>query len=114
MQQVNEFRLALLKRQVELESRVAAIETDVKYSVEIAGNDWKDQAQSAENDEVLSALHQQAGAELHEVEKALNRIEHHCYTRCAECGGQIELERLRALPYTELCSECMQGLEDAL
>lgn len=114
MERIDEFRLALLKRQAELEARAAAIEKDVRHELQPASSDWADHAQESENDEVLVALHKQAEAELHEVGKALSRIEHHCYTRCAECGGEIELDRLRALPYTELCTECMQGLENAL
>jgi len=114
MQSLDEFRLALLQQQAELETRIAAIEADVRGERQPLSADWEDQSQERENDEVLAALYRQSQGELHDVHKALQRIEHHSYTRCAECCGEIEIERLRALPCTELCARCVHDLEDAI
>ncbi len=114
MQQLDEFRLTLLQQQAELEARGAAIEADIRGERQQLSADWEDQSQERENDEVLAALYRQTQIELHEIHKALQRIEHHNYTRCAECCGEIEIERLRALPRTELCARCVHDLEDAI
>jgi RNA polymerase-binding protein DksA len=39
------------------------------------------------------------------IDAALGRIDDGTYGRCEQCGGQIEPERLEALPWTTLCIE---------
>jgi RNA polymerase-binding transcription factor DksA len=39
------------------------------------------------------------------VSAALARIDQGTYGRCQECGGDIEPERLNALPYTPYCKD---------
>jgi DnaK suppressor protein len=41
-----------------------------------------------------------------ELEHALERLEEGSYGICESCGKPIDLERLEALPQTELCIEC--------
>jgi RNA polymerase-binding protein DksA len=43
---------------------------------------------------------------LHEVDEALYRIGAGTYGICEVCGGEIDLRRLEAIPYTTLCIEC--------
>src|SRR3569832_1988489 len=43
---------------------------------------------------------------LHEVERALIRIDVGAYGECRECGGEIGYERLRSYPTAERCVEC--------
>lgn len=44
--------------------------------------------------------------ELHEVLKALERIEAGTWGRCEQCSGAIGRDRLRALPETRTCIDC--------
>ena len=39
------------------------------------------------------------------IEDALVRITHGTYGTCVDCGRQIELGRLRAVPWTDRCAE---------
>lgn len=48
---------------------------------------------------------------LDRVEKALKHIDRGTYGMCARCGAPIVVERLRALPYAELCIECKKKEE---
>lgn len=51
-----------------------------------------------------------AGNEQHlmeEVDAALARIEDGTFGRCEQCGHAISKERLRALPYSRKCVQCM-------
>jgi DnaK suppressor protein len=45
-------------------------------------------------------------ARLAEVEDALDRLEAGGFGTCARCEHPIDVERLRILPWTKLCSDC--------
>lgn len=49
---------------------------------------------------------------LDRVNRCLQRIEAGQYGNCAICGKDIETNRLRAIPYSELCMECELNNED--
>ncbi|MFO7654429.1 MAG: TraR/DksA family transcriptional regulator [Candidatus Krumholzibacteriia bacterium] len=51
------------------------------------------------------------GRYLYHIEQALVRIEDGSYGKCEECGVNIGLDRLRALPYTRLCIDCKEKEE---
>lgn len=51
----------------------------------------------------LGRLHRR---ELEQVERALTRMRHGTYGWCADCRGEIPLERLRAFPQAEHCVTC--------
>ena len=48
---------------------------------------------------------------LKEVESALARFEDGTYGLCRDCGCPIDLARLEALPYAQLCLECQSKQE---
>lgn len=45
------------------------------------------------------------------IDKAIDRVRSGEYGACERCGKDIDEERLRAIPYTSLCSQCQQELE---
>ncbi|MFQ5586229.1 MAG: TraR/DksA family transcriptional regulator [Thermodesulfobacteriota bacterium] len=49
--------------------------------------------------------------ELTEIEEALKRLEEGRYGTCADCGGEIDEERLRVLPFTVSCVACQREKE---
>lgn len=49
--------------------------------------------------------------ELREVEGALQRIADGTYGECADCGGDIDYERLKAYPTATRCVECQSQHE---
>jgi RNA polymerase-binding protein DksA len=55
--------------------------------------------------EHLSSLHE-------EVEAALKRLEDGTYGRCENCGKDIAMERLEAVPWAALCITCKQQAEE--
>ena len=59
----------------------------------------------------LGPLDEQQRKQLADIDAALARIEAGIYGGCAECGREIEEERLRAVPTTELCAECARRME---
>lgn len=52
-------------------------------------------------------------AELALVDHALSRIKIGTYGTCEDCSGEIELTRLKAVPYTKYCLEC-QAQDESL
>jgi DnaK suppressor protein len=62
---------------------------------------------TAERNRVLS-IAQGLRANLDDVEHALRRMEHGTYGTCENCGREIPIERLEAIPFARLCIECKQ------
>jgi len=48
---------------------------------------------------------------LKRVDGALGRFEDGAYGKCGDCGHVIEWGRLKVLPYTSLCVECVRRQE---
>lgn len=51
--------------------------------------------------------------ELKHIKEALMRIELGGYGFCEECGNPIRFERLRAMPFAQLCRACQEETERA-
>jgi DnaK suppressor protein len=50
-------------------------------------------------------------SELKQIKEALQRIESKEYGICDECGSAIRFERLKAMPFAQLCINCQQDSE---
>jgi DnaK suppressor protein len=78
----------------------------------LAGADVMDQA-LAETEAVINTHLSQARSRLRQaVEWALLRLKKGNYGLCAACGNSISRARLRAVPWTHLCRDCVEQ-EDA-
>jgi len=51
------------------------------------------------------------GRLLYHIDEALRRIQNGTYGRCVECGEEIGLDRLEAVPHARLCIKCKQREE---
>jgi len=101
--QIQDIEAQLRSRQQELLVRLESVKKDVTAA---HSSDWSEQAQERQNDEVIQAIGNESRDELNKVGLALERIANREYTVCSQCGGDISLERLKAVPYTNLCIEC--------
>jgi RNA polymerase-binding protein DksA len=69
---------------------------------------FADSAQTtAERHRVLS-IAEGLRANLGDVEHALRRMDAGTYGVCENCGREISVERLEAIPFARLCIECKQ------
>lgn len=68
--------------------------------------DWLDRSASEAEVERLDALDDVERRELREIDDALQRMAEGRYGICATCGGEIEDDRLRAVPEARLCLAC--------
>ena len=96
-----------LKKQ-ELEERLDRVEDSLRKT---HAKDWSEQAQERENEEVVEKLDESLRIELNQIYEALSRVEENKYGVCDVCDGQIRVERLEALPYTNRCFNCASELE---
>jgi DnaK suppressor protein len=56
--------------------------------------------------EMNLALKEQVSARIKSLKEALGRLKEGKYGLCRVCGGQIDPERLKVLPQTDLCIKC--------
>lgn len=57
------------------------------------------------------ALYNNAHEILNRINEALERIKQGVYGICEECGRQITMARLQAVPYTSMCIACQEAEE---
>ncbi|WP_235357437.1 TraR/DksA family transcriptional regulator [Arsukibacterium sp. MJ3] len=94
-------KLLVLKAQ--LEHQLSAIAHDFKQG---RSADSAEQAAERENEQVLNSLEHNAADELQQINHALQRMEQGSYLDCSQCGADIGLARLNAVPFTTLCIDC--------
>lgn len=104
------YREALLAKRRELLQRVEAIARDNSLPTSA---DSEEQAVELENEEVLSALDDEARQILNLIDQALQRIERDEYGICQSCGQPIAPGRLEAVPYAAYCIACAGKQESA-
>jgi len=67
--------------------------------------EYEEGAQVKVADDVLTALSETARREVMQIDAALGRMDEGEYGKCVDCGQEIPIERLRALPFTLRCQE---------
>lgn len=92
----------------ELTHRINAIEADVHHKKEPVEKDFAEQVTQRENDDVLSAIDNEAQHTVQLIDAALARIKNGDYGICAKCGEEIPERRLAALPYVTTCMNCAE------
>jgi DnaK suppressor protein len=98
----------LQRRRAELAHEVQGRIRDVRRDG-IRDRDVLDAAESSEvdiQDDIGFALIQLKAETLKKIDTALRRIEKGDYGDCFECGAEITVARLRALPFAVRCRDC--------
>jgi RNA polymerase-binding protein DksA len=103
MRSFDKIRAQLTRRLAVIGDRHEKVDRDLQRP---ADPDSEEQAQQAENDEVLEGLAEQAREEIEQIRAALERIDGGEYGTCTSCGGEISEARLEALPFTSVCIKC--------
>lgn len=98
----NEENLLALK--AELSQRIEKIDKDLHSRV--ANKKSSEQAVERQNDGVLLNLKNEAEFELEQIDRALLKLKNDEYGICEQCHNPIRPERLEAIPYASLCSDC--------
>jgi RNA polymerase-binding protein DksA len=100
-------------RQLQDEVRQSLNESDDLDLQELAGRIYDPGEESVATLIMDLNLHQldQQSQEMKAIEAALGRLESGSYGICSECGGEIGLERLHAVPTATRCIDCQARLE---
>ena len=104
-------KLRLEEHMRALRHRINAIQADKQQDAGPRSADLEEQAQEAENDEVLEQLDSQTRDEYVRVDAALKRMGAGEYGECVDCGEEIQLARLKAIPWAFRCVECARAHE---
>ena len=104
------FKQLLKARIAELERVLAAAQRETRGGT-TRHADPADQA--ASEHERQSLVHKAAASRqmLKTLTQALERMRQGSFGECAQCGGDIELKRLEAIPWARCCVRCQEARE---
>lgn len=112
--QLKQFRQLLLTKVAE---QFRSVHDDLRHLEPGPPDDVRD-----EGDESLAmqlrdlalSLDEREAALAQRMEEALRRIARGEYGECVDCGGDIELGRLKAVPWTLRCIDCQEAFEQEI
>lgn len=91
----------------EMQGRVKGESEGVKDD----GRDAYDLASDERDREISFILNDREREKLLAIDEALQRIKEKTYGICESCEGEIQLGRLKVLPFTRLCVRCQEENE---
>lgn len=103
---LEELRKLLARSRAETLARVRTLRGDQNADDVAPPADELDIARSLSDVETHASLIDRAEQRLKEIDSAMGRLEDGAYGICEECGEEIPVERLQALPFTLYCVEC--------
>jgi RNA polymerase-binding transcription factor len=90
---------------------------DVRAGQESADDgteDIVDRANNSYNRELMFSLSDGERQLVLQIDAALQRMEDGGYGSCANCGQQIAMQRLQAIPWARFCIDCQELAEKGL
>lgn len=106
MSNFEEVKVVLYEMLEDLDDKLARITDDVRHIDEPVEKDFSEQATQNENNEVEDYLGNSAKTEIALIKQALSRIDKGEYGTCQVCGEPINIERLKIIPYSNMCVKC--------
>ncbi len=103
------FAQLLARREAELRAILRATGDMAEHTSDVSNGevvDFKDMAIEETQAVVEQAKAGQAAHELEEMIAARRRLQDGSYGECLDCGEEIDLRRLTALPATPYCTAC--------
>jgi DnaK suppressor protein len=103
---VEELRGLLVRSRSETLARIRALRGDQDADEVPPPADELDIARSLADVETHASLIDRAEQRLKDIDTAMARLESGAYGICEECGEEIQVERMKALPFTLYCVDC--------
>jgi DnaK suppressor protein len=105
-----------LKQNLELQRReilpfLSQLEQETRSLQVDSTQDSADQCVLTLSKESLFERSSQRRTLLRLIEAALERIADGSFGTCVGCGEEIQIQRLKALPWTQFCLQCQEELE---
>jgi len=108
------YRKRLLDKQEELLRLVSKSDQDGREADEEGTQDIADKAANAYTKEFLFHQSNDNRHILSMVNEALERIKGGTYGICQECGEEVQVKRLEAVPWARHCIECQEKEDKGL
>ncbi|MFN4244532.1 MAG: TraR/DksA family transcriptional regulator [Brevinematia bacterium] len=105
-EKLEELKERLSKEKLQILSDIFGEEVAIKSFVSQSEGDIADKASDFYESQLLASISGVQREIIDKINEALRRIEDGVYGKCRMCGSPIEIERLEAIPYTDICSEC--------
>jgi len=99
-------RLLFLKKEIELRIKENSDKANIKEHGDIG-----DYSHAIYTKDIIYDLLEKDRKHLQEVNESLYRIGNGSYGKCARCGKEIEVERMKAKPTAQYCIECRKIVE---
>ena len=103
---LEQFRRTLLDRRTCLLKSWRQALSDANELLVEREPDWQDAAAAVTAASVFETIGERGRRALARIQFSLARIERDSYEECAVCHGEIDEERLRAVPDTDRCGRC--------
>ena len=103
---LEQFRRTLLDRRTCLLKSWRQALSDANELLVEREPDWQDAATAVTAASVFETIGERGRRALARIQLSLARIERDSYEECAVCHGEIDEERLRAVPDTDRCGRC--------
>ena len=107
------FRQMLLERRQTLQHEIDARIKAGRAGRNAEGGDMLDSTAADVQGDIALSLIQMHSETLIRVDHALGRLDAGQYGLCTECGDEISVQRLNALPFAVRCQSCEQTREQA-
>jgi DnaK suppressor protein len=105
-QRIEKLKRVLTQGREALYERVKASRRDRNLDALSTPGDAMDLAKSLVDAEINASIVERAAQQLAQIDSALARLDDGRYGICLECGEEIPIERLRAIPSTIYCVGC--------
>ena len=113
------FREMLSNLREKLSGNVSQIQNDAlrqtgKNSSELSDMPMEHLADRASDNfvrDMMIGILQDSEAEIVDIDIAIEKIDEGAYGECEECGEEIKMERLKAIPFARLCIDCKEAEE---
>lgn len=109
---VGALRSVLARLRDETYQKIIEFRRDQGEEAQTSPADELDAARSSTDVATHASLIERAEDRLRLIDEALARIDKGSYGICAECGDDIPLARLKALPFALFCVDCQQKRTD--
>ncbi|HUO04863.1 MAG TPA: TraR/DksA family transcriptional regulator [Candidatus Binataceae bacterium] len=103
-----ELKAMLNRERADAISRIEVFRREQREDAPAVSGDEMDIARSLGDAETRASLIERARERLHGLDAAIDRLEAGEYGICADCGEEIAMARLVAIPCAELCIDCQQ------
>jgi len=113
---INYFKNILLKMKNDLQNEIDSFANEEGQSLKDSSSELSsydnhpaDQGSETYEREKDMGLRDNTLSLLKQVDSSLEKIESGNFGICKECGKKIDIERLKVIPYTDLCRECSKN-----